>query len=74
MNVLLVVQITVYLLALVLALCISVPVIIHQQDFKYFSLVFFIAPKDSIVIFITGATACSSLMELGGRLMVGGWC
>lgn len=34
MNVLLVVQITVYLLALVLALCISVPVIIHQQDFK----------------------------------------
>lgn len=35
MNVLLVVQITVYLLALVLALCISVPVMIHQKDFKY---------------------------------------
>ena len=34
MNVLLVIQLTVYILALVLALCISVPVIIHQQDFK----------------------------------------
>ena len=35
MNVLVVIQITVYILALVLALCISVPVIIHQKDFKY---------------------------------------
>ena len=29
-----VIQLTVYILALVLALCISVPLIIHQQDFK----------------------------------------
>ena len=34
MNFLLVIQLTVYILALVLALGISVPVIIHQQDFK----------------------------------------
>nr|CAG4641966.1 EOG090X0BKO [Eurycercus lamellatus] len=40
MNVLLVVQITVYLLALVLALCFSVPVIIHQKDFKGHCLLF----------------------------------
>nr|CAG4648170.1 EOG090X0BKO [Moina brachiata]SVE93206.1 EOG090X0BKO [Moina brachiata] len=40
MNVLLVIQITVYILALVLALCISVPVIIHQQDFKGHCLLF----------------------------------
>nr|CAG4650412.1 EOG090X0BKO [Sida crystallina] len=40
MNVLLVVQITGYVLALVLALCICVPVIIHQQDFKGHCLLF----------------------------------
>nr|CAG4638000.1 EOG090X0BKO [Chydorus sphaericus] len=40
MNVLLVVQITVYLLALVLALCITVPVIIHQKEFKGHCLLF----------------------------------
>ncbi len=34
MNVLLVVQITGYVLALILALCVGVPVVVHQKDFK----------------------------------------
>jgi len=40
MNVLLVIQITVYILALVLALCISIPVIVHQRDFRGHCLLF----------------------------------
>nr|CAG4645049.1 EOG090X0BKO [Leptodora kindtii] len=40
MNVLLVIQITGYILALVLALCICVPVIIHQHDFRGHCLLF----------------------------------
>jgi len=40
MNILLVIQITFYILAFVLALCISVPVIIHQHDFRGHCLLF----------------------------------
>lgn len=47
MNVLLVIQITVYILALVLALCISVPVIIHQKDFKYFLISFTLSQRNT---------------------------
>nr|CAG4638674.1 EOG090X0BKO [Cyclestheria hislopi] len=40
MNILLISQITCYVVGFILALCISVPVIIHQQDFKGHCLLF----------------------------------